>query len=97
MFFNCLIFKLCCRFTLVESIPENLTYPDGEPMHMSVFESWSQLIALAERSIDIATFYSTLKGQDIQPDDPDPSSWQVSRFEIFSVQKIKSYFGLLSL
>lgn len=62
----------------MESIPENLTFAEGEPTHMSVFESWSQLIGLAERSIDIATFYSTLKGQDIQPVDPDPSSWQVS-------------------
>lgn len=80
MIFICLTFTFFCRFTLVESIPENLTYPDGDPTHMSVFESWSQLIALAERSIDIATFYSTLKGQDIQPEDPDPSSWQVSQF-----------------
>ncbi|GFQ94612.1 5'-3' exonuclease PLD3 [Trichonephila clavata] len=72
-------FKNCsspCVITLVESIPENLTFAEGEPTHTSVFESWSQLISLAERSIDIATFYSTLKGQDIQPDDPDPSSWQ---------------------
>ncbi|KAF8795924.1 5'-3' exonuclease PLD3 like protein [Argiope bruennichi] len=72
-------FKNCsspCSITLVESIPENLTFAEGEPSHTSVFESWSQLISLAERSIDIATFYSTLKGQDIQPDDPDPSSWQ---------------------
>nr|ANY30958.1 PLD-Ls protein [Loxosceles similis] len=72
-------FKNCsspCTITLVESIPENLTFAEGEPTHLSVFESWSQLIALSERSIDIATFYSTLKGQDIQPGDPDPSSWQ---------------------
>ncbi|XP_015908703.1 5'-3' exonuclease PLD3 isoform X2 [Parasteatoda tepidariorum] len=65
-----------CAITLLESIPENLTFAAGETIHVSVFESWSQLISLAERSIDIATFYSTLKGQDIQPDDPDPSSWQ---------------------
>lgn len=73
------VYKNCsspCTTTLIESIPENLTFAEGEPVHTSVFESWSQLIALAERSIDIATFYSTLKGQDIQPEDPDPSSWQ---------------------
>ncbi|KFM65948.1 Phospholipase D3, partial [Stegodyphus mimosarum] len=73
------VFKNCsspCSIQLVESIPENLTFAEGEPTHMSVFESWSQLIALSERSIDIATFYSTLKGEDVQPEDPDPSSWQ---------------------
>ncbi|KAG8198066.1 hypothetical protein JTE90_020899 [Oedothorax gibbosus] len=72
-------FKNCsspCVITLVESIPENLTFAEGKPTHTTVFEGWSQLIGLAERSIDIAAFYSTLKGQDIQPDDPDPSSWQ---------------------
>lgn len=71
--------------TLVESIPENLTFAEGQPTHTTVFEGWSQLIGLAERSIDIAAFYSTLKGQDIQPDDPDPSSWQVSLTAEFSL------------
>lgn len=65
-----------CVATLLESIPENLTFAEGSPTHVSVFESWSQLISLAERSIDIAAFYFTLKGQDVQPNDTDPSAWQ---------------------
>ncbi len=65
----------CFRLTLVESIPENLTYPEGSPSHLSTFEGWMNLLQLANESIDIAALYFTLRGKDIYQD---PSDWQVS-------------------
>ena len=61
--------------TLVESIPENLTHPTGSPIHPSTFSAWRQLIATAQTSIDIGSFYWNLRGKD---GDEDPSDWQVN-------------------
>lgn len=60
--------------TLVESIPEGLVY-NGSAPNPSIFESWLQLIKLAESSIDIASFYWSLNGTDVIPH---PSAWQVT-------------------
>ncbi|XP_013784651.1 phospholipase D3-like isoform X2 [Limulus polyphemus] len=65
-----------CVFQLVESIPENLTYTKGSPLHPSIFEGWLDLIEKAEKSIDIASFYWTLRGDDVVPD---PSAWEGER------------------
>lgn len=62
-----------CSFTLVESIPENLTFKSGSPEHMSTFEAWRTLLERAEKDIHIASFYWTLRGSDIFKD---PSAWQ---------------------
>ena len=32
------------RFELVESIPENLTFPAGSPSHASTYDAWMQLL-----------------------------------------------------
>ena len=63
------------RLTLVESIPENLTYPAGSPTHLSVYEGWMNLLKLANESIDIASSYWNLRGKDAWSD---PTDWQVS-------------------
>ena len=57
----------------MESIPEGLEYPN-KTVQPSVFHSWQELIRRAESSIDIASFYWSLTGQDIIPH---PSDWQV--------------------
>ncbi|KAH6924358.1 hypothetical protein HPB50_016311 [Hyalomma asiaticum] len=62
-----------CSFTLVESIPENLTFPSGSPSHVSTYEGWKTLLQLATKEIKIASFYWTLRGSDIYED---PSAWQ---------------------
>ncbi|XP_077993476.1 5'-3' exonuclease PLD3-like [Glandiceps talaboti] len=62
-----------CVITLVESIPDNLTYEKGFTRHLSTYEGWMNLLDLAEDSIDIASFYWTLRGDDVIPD---PSDWQ---------------------
>lgn len=63
-----------CSFTLVESIPENLTYNAGEPSHLSTYEGIREILALAQESIEIASYYWTLRGSDVPF--KDPSSWQ---------------------
>ena len=59
----------------MESIPQNLTYEAGSPMHMSTYDGWMSIIQAANTSIDIVSFYWTLRGTDIYKD---PSDWQVN-------------------
>ncbi|KAL3873113.1 hypothetical protein ACJMK2_036269 [Sinanodonta woodiana] len=63
-----------CVLSLVESIPENLTFHSGAPSHMSTYSGLQRLISLAEHSIEIASFYWTLLGDDIPFHDS--SAWQ---------------------
>lgn len=56
--------RFACRIELVESIPEGLDYPAGSPSFLSTFEAWNRLIKLAEKSINIGSFYWTLRGAD---------------------------------
>lgn len=58
---------------LVESIPEGLDYPDGSPKFPSTYEAWKTLIGLANKSIDIGSFYWTLRGSDVYNHS---SAWQ---------------------
>ena len=63
-----------CNITLIESIPENLTYPDGAPSHPSIYSSWLQLLDEAQSTIYIASSYWSLRSEDVPV--KDPSSWQ---------------------
>ena len=63
------------RFQLVESIPENLTYNSGPPIHPSTFTGIKQLIGLAQETIEIASFYWTMRSEDLPVQDE--SAWQV--------------------
>lgn len=49
---------------MVESIPEGLVYPDGSPSFQSTYEAWNRLITLANKTLDIGSFYWTLRGAD---------------------------------
>ncbi|XP_077865553.1 5'-3' exonuclease PLD3-like [Saccoglossus kowalevskii] len=62
-----------CKITIVESIPENHTYVEGSPTHLSLFQGWKNLISISEDSIDIASHYFSLRGVDVAPG---PSAWQ---------------------
>ena len=66
---------------MVESIPEGMDY-GNETINPSIFESWLQLIEMAESSIDIAAFYFSLNGVDVVPH---PSAWQV--YKMLSTDK----------
>lgn len=62
-----------CSIQLVESIPEGLTYPAGSASFMSTFDAWQNLLSLANKTIDIASFYWTLRSADVFNHS---SSWQ---------------------
>lgn len=63
-----------CSFTLVESIPENLTYNAGEPSHPSTYSGVHEILSRAKETIEIASFYWTMRADDLPV--KDPSSWQ---------------------
>ncbi|KAJ3619506.1 hypothetical protein MTP99_005183 [Tenebrio molitor] len=60
-----------CSLSLVESIPEGLVYNDTPATHPSTFDTWFNLIVSAESTIEIASFYWTLRQSEVYPD---PSS-----------------------
>lgn len=60
-----------CSFLLVESIPLNLTY--SVPItSVSTFDAWKALILNSTKSIEIASFYWSLRGAEVYQD---PSDW----------------------
>lgn len=62
------------RIQLVESIPEGLTYPEGSPSFLSTYDAWNILLDSANKSIDLGSFYWTLRGADFYNHS---SAWQV--------------------
>jgi len=64
-----------CFVTLAESIPMNLTYPDGSPSHPSIYINLMMLLAKAEKSIKIASSYWSLRNVDVD-DQGTNTSWQ---------------------
>ena len=60
---------------MVESIPENLTYSSGEPTHPSTFSGIRDMISKAKETIEIASYYWTMRSDDLPY--ADSSSWQV--------------------
>ncbi|XP_001357497.2 phospholipase D3 [Drosophila pseudoobscura] len=56
--------KYGCNIQLVESIPIGLNYSEGSPRFLSTFEAWQQLLDSAKESLDIASFYWTMRAQD---------------------------------
>ena len=53
------------RFSIVESIPQNLTYTPDEVVHPPTYSALKTLLGLATKSVHIASFYWTLRGSDI--------------------------------
>ncbi|BFF94500.1 5'-3' exonuclease PLD3 [Drosophila madeirensis] len=56
--------KYDCNIQLVESIPIGLNYSANSPRFLSTFEAWQQLLDSAKESLDIASFYWTLRAED---------------------------------
>ena len=48
------------RLSVVESIPENLTYTPTAPRYASTYESWMWLLQNAQYNVSIASYYWTL-------------------------------------
>ena len=56
-----LLSSLLFSLTIVESIPENLTYAKDAPLHTSTYQAWMTLLAAATQTVDIASYYWTLR------------------------------------
>lgn len=76
-----------CRVTLVESLPEGLSYQSSPPTQPSIADRWLQLLDEAERSVDIAAFYFTLRGSDMEAG---ASSDSQGRMIFDGLKKLKS-------
>ena len=62
-------FTSACQLKIVESIPQNLTFPKGSPIHESTFEGWTNILKLARNQVNISAFYMTLNGSDTNTTD----------------------------
>ena len=61
-FFFTFLFK--SRFTIVESIPENLTYSPAEPIMMSTYKAHKRLLEKVKKTLYLSSCYWTLMGTD---------------------------------
>ncbi|XP_051872978.1 5'-3' exonuclease PLD3-like [Pristis pectinata] len=59
-----------CRFVLAETVPDGLVYAENATGYQSIYNSWMNLINMANSNLDIASFYWTLTGSDINVTDP---------------------------
>ena len=52
------------RMSLVETIPTNLTYNGSSnlPHHLSTFDAWNMLMSNTDNTLNIASYYWTLRG-----------------------------------
>ncbi|XP_072887366.1 5'-3' exonuclease PLD3 isoform X2 [Hemitrygon akajei] len=62
-----------CSLTLVESIPVGLLYPKGAPRHRSIYSAWEELLERANRSVDVAAYYFTLRARGQSEEEPTAS------------------------
>nr|XP_031839096.1 phospholipase D3-like isoform X2 [Nomia melanderi] len=58
-----------CDISFVESLPVGMNYTDDDPSLRSTYDAWLKLILLAREKIEIASFYWTLRREDVYPDD----------------------------
>ncbi|XP_070164828.1 5'-3' exonuclease PLD3 [Polyergus mexicanus] len=57
-----------CSISLVETIPIGLNYSNNTARHKTIYDSWLDLIGMAQETIEIASLYWTMKGEDVLPD-----------------------------
>lgn len=50
---------------LVESIPQHVTYTANATFGIPLEKAWKDLISMATDQVDVASFYWTLTGEDI--------------------------------
>lgn len=58
-----------CVVSLVETMPAGMNYSNNAPRHETTYDSWMDLIGMAQNTIEIASLYWTMKGEDVVPDD----------------------------
>ncbi|VDM75320.1 unnamed protein product [Strongylus vulgaris] len=62
MFYLCIFQRFSCSIRVVESIPDNITFPNSS-LPLSTFSAWNRLIDSAQREIYIAAYKSSLQGK----------------------------------
>ncbi|XP_030380632.1 phospholipase D3 [Scaptodrosophila lebanonensis] len=58
-----------CDLQLVESIPIGLNYSAKSPKFLSTFDAWKLLLDKANKSLDLGSFYWSLRGEDVNCND----------------------------
>ncbi|CAL1688368.1 unnamed protein product [Lasius platythorax] len=66
-----------CNIFLVETIPIGLNYSNNTARHETIYDSWMDLIGMAQETIEIASLYWTMKREDVFPDDSAKEGEQV--------------------
>ncbi|KAM9341336.1 5'-3' exonuclease PLD4 [Symphorus nematophorus] len=54
-----------CSMVLVESIPQHVKYKDNVTFGMPLEQAWKDLLSMATHQVEVASFYWTLTGEDI--------------------------------
>lgn len=73
------------RIVLVESIPIGMDYGTNSTFGVPLYKAWKDLISVATQQIDVASFYWSLTGQDINVNSSTdmPVSTHIAMFYIF--------------
>ncbi|XP_072345928.1 5'-3' exonuclease PLD3-like [Scyliorhinus torazame] len=71
-----------CSFVVAESVPDGLAYNENATKYQSTYNSWLNLINIANSSLDIASFYWTLTGCDINVTDPTSKPGEILLHEL---------------
>ncbi|XP_012223859.1 5'-3' exonuclease PLD3-like [Linepithema humile] len=66
-----------CNIFLVETIPIGMNYSNNAAQHETIYDSWMNLIGMAQDTIEIASLYWTMKREDVFPDDSAKEGEQV--------------------
>ncbi|XP_071861664.1 5'-3' exonuclease PLD3 isoform X2 [Bombus fervidus] len=58
-----------CNLSFVETLPIGMNYANNTVFLDNTYDSWIKLISLAREKIEIASFYWTMRREDVYPDD----------------------------
>lgn len=58
-----------CNLSFVETLPIGMSYTNNTVFLDNTYDSWIKLISLAREKIEIASFYWTMRREDVYPDD----------------------------
>ena len=56
---------MCCRITLVENLPLYMQYGANATFGTPLEKGWKDLLSMATKQVDVASFYWSLTGEDI--------------------------------
>ncbi|XP_053329151.1 5'-3' exonuclease PLD3 [Spea bombifrons] len=76
-----------CKFVLVESIPEGLVYDSNATSNPSTFQSWMNLLAEAQTSVDIASFYWSMTNEDTHTQQPSANEGELILQELVKLKQ----------